>query len=104
MLQGLGAGRGRIHVVLAHPEVDPERTEDLGLVVDDEDSGHEVPPGGDDPPRPLRVPSARAGAPAVAAGTASPKEPSAMPSARAGKPAVAAGTGAAGSERAMVSP
>src|SRR5258708_28463921 len=38
MLQGLGAGRGDIHVVLAHPQVDPERAQYLGLVVDHEDS------------------------------------------------------------------
>jgi len=45
------------------------------------------------------VPSARAGKPAVAAGTAPPGFSIVLPSARAGKPAVAAGTGSAGLTR-----
>src|ERR1035441_416131 len=41
-LQRLRAGPGRIDVVLAHPQVDPQRPEDLRFVVDDENPSHSI--------------------------------------------------------------
>jgi hypothetical protein len=43
-LERLRAGRGDVHVVVAHPQVDPQRPQDLRFVVDDEHPGHGVSP------------------------------------------------------------
>src|SRR5262249_52199301 len=39
-LQRLPAGGGRVHLVAAHPQVDPQRAQDLRLVVDYQNAGH----------------------------------------------------------------
>src|SRR5258707_9306169 len=114
MLQGLGAGRGDIQVVLAHPQVDPERAQYLGLVVDYEDSdsrgGTPRPPrtGGFAPRSPPAVCSGRQAGPRIRhfrGHRPTPPLATSRPApCTAGTSAVAAGPGAAGSERAMVSP
>jgi hypothetical protein len=39
-LEGLGSGRCDVHLVIAHPQVDPQRPQYLRLVVDDKHPGH----------------------------------------------------------------
>src|SRR6059058_4729628 len=43
-LQCLGSGGRDVYLVVAHPQVDPQRPQDLRLVVDDQDPRHPGPP------------------------------------------------------------
>src|SRR5258707_1776582 len=114
MLQGLGAGRGDIQVVLAHPQVDPERAQYLGLVVDHEDSasrgGNPRTPraGGFAPRSPPAVCSGRQAGPRIrhflGHRPTPPLAPSRPAPCTAGTSAIAAVPGAPGRLRAIGSP